>query len=269
MLSSPVARERTEPIDDVPRQRPAYADRERSASVGRWLVAVAVLAVLTVVVTIAINMFGSNTRDVQVPDVSGQPLNDAIATLQNRGFKTEPHRRPDSEVPTDHVINTEPAAGTSVGAGDEITINVSMGPKQAEIPDVRGVTFDRSRREAHATPASRTSGGPHVPSMPEQKDTVIETNPPVNQTSAITNEITIIVGSGPDSKVVPDCMGQTVDDCSTILNASGFQRRPRRSGQHRPAGQVIGTNPPAAQNVPVDTVIQIQVSQGISSACRI
>ena len=53
-----------------PRQQPAYAERGAGGSVGRWLVAVAVLAVLTVVVTIAINMFGGNTRDVQVPDVS-------------------------------------------------------------------------------------------------------------------------------------------------------------------------------------------------------
>ena len=30
----------------------------------------------------------------------------------------------------------------------------------------------------------------------------------------------------------------------------------------RSAGQVIGTSPPAAQNVPVDTAIQIQVSRG-------
>ena len=38
-------------------------------SVGRWVIAVAVLAVLTVVVTIAINMIGGSPRDVQVPDV--------------------------------------------------------------------------------------------------------------------------------------------------------------------------------------------------------
>ena len=50
---------------------------------------------------------------------------------------------------------------------------------------------------------------------------------------------------------------------ATILNQSGFQNTvPVEVDSSRPAGQVIGTSPPATQNVPVDTVIQVQVSRG-------
>ena len=87
---------------------PEYVERERGGSVGRWLIAVAALAVLTVVVTIAINMIGGAPRDVQVPDVKGQASADAIAALQNAGFKTRTQQKPDSTVPPDHVINTDP-----------------------------------------------------------------------------------------------------------------------------------------------------------------
>ncbi len=262
LLSSTPPHERTEPIDDAPRQQPAYGERERGGSVGRWLIAVAVLAVLTVVVTVAINMIGGSPRDVQVPDVRGQALNDATATLQNLGFKTRDNKEPDSEVPPDHVINTEPAAGTSIGAGDEVTINISTGPQQAEIPDVRGGTYEQAVDKLKDAGFENVRQSPS-PSTPQQKGTVLQTNPQVNQTTAITNLITIIVGSGPDSKMVPDCVGLTVDDCRTILTQSGFQNTvPVEVDSTRPAGQVIGTNPPAAQNVPVDTVIQIQVSRG-------
>jgi beta-lactam-binding protein with PASTA domain/predicted Ser/Thr protein kinase len=263
LLASPSShRERTEPIDDAPRQQPAYAERERSASVGRWLIAVAVLAVLTVVVTIAINMFGGSTREVQVPDVRGQARQDAIAALQNAGFKTSEQRNEDSDVPPDHVIDTEPEAGTSVGAGDEITINISTGPQQREIPDVRGGTFEQARERLREAGFENVRESPS-PSTPDQKGTVLQTNPQVNQTTAITNSITVIVGSGPASKVLPDCVGLTVDDCRTILNQSGFQNIvPVEVDSIRPAGRVIGTNPSATQNVPVDTVIQIQVSRG-------
>jgi eukaryotic-like serine/threonine-protein kinase len=221
-----------------------------------------VLAVLTVVVTIAINMFGGNTRDVQVPDVRGQAWQDAVATLQNAGFKTREEQQPDSEIPPQHVINTEPGAGTLVGAGDEITVNISYGPEQREIPDVRNLTPEQARERL------KDAGFENVrealsPSTPAQKGTVLQTNPQANQTTAITNLITIVVGSGPDSEVVPDCVGLTVDDCRTILNQSGFQNTaPVDVDSTRPAGQVIGTNPPATRNVPVDTVIQIQVSEG-------
>ena len=71
------------------------------------------------------------------------------------------------------------------------------------------------------------------------------------------------MGSGPDSRAVPDCVGLTVDDCRRILTESGFLNTPDvQVDSSRPAGQVVGTNPAAGQSIPVDTVIQIQVSRG-------
>ena len=62
------------------------------------------------------------------------------------------------------------------------------------------------------------------PSTPETKDKVIGTNPPANQTSAITNEIAVIVGSGPSSKQVPDVAGQTADEAQKNLTVYGFSK---------------------------------------------
>ena len=96
------------------RPQPRYIERdEKRGSVGRWLIAVAVLAVLTVVVTIAINMFGGGTRDVQVPDVTGP----GVGRRDRRAAEPrlqDPHgqQKPDSNVPPDHVIGTDPAAET-------------------------------------------------------------------------------------------------------------------------------------------------------------
>ena len=60
MMASPPPRIVASPIDHMPTQQPPVypQQRDRSGSVGRWLIAVAVLAVLTVVVTVAINMIG-------------------------------------------------------------------------------------------------------------------------------------------------------------------------------------------------------------------
>ena len=89
------------------------------------------------------------------------------------------------------------------------------------------------------------------------------TLPPANQTSAITNEITIVVGSGPESRPVPDVTAQTVESAQQVLNANGFTKSvPVDVDSPEAAGQVIGTNPPAGQTVALDTVIQIQVSRG-------
>jgi serine/threonine-protein kinase len=259
-MSTPPQHHRTEPIDPVVRPQPAYADRERRGSVGRWLIAVAALAVLTVIVTVAINMFGGSTRDVQVPDVRGHASADAIAELQNRGFKTRTQQRPDSTVPPDHVISTEPGAQSSVGAGDEITINVSTGPEQREVPDVKNLTYAEAAQKLTAAGFGRLKQSTS-PSTPELKDKVLATNPPANQTSAITNEVTIIVGSGPESRPVPDVKNQPEATARQILNASGFNNVvPVPVDNTAPCGQVTGTLPPTGQDAAVDTPIQLQTS---------
>ena len=262
MLAYTGASDRTPRTEQLPRHQPAYAERERSQSIGRWLIAVAMLAVLTVVVTIAINMIGGNTRDVQVPDVSGQASADAVVALQNAGFKTRTQMKPDSTVEPDHVIDTEPKADSSVGAGDEITINVSTGPEQREVPDVASLSYAEAVKKLTDAGFGRFKQSPS-PSTPELKDRVVGTLPPANQTSAITNEITIVVGSGPESRPVPDVKSQTVESAQQVLNANGFTKSvPVDVDSPEPAGQVVGTNPPAGQTVALDTVIQIQVSRG-------
>ncbi|MGP4058352.1 Stk1 family PASTA domain-containing Ser/Thr kinase [Mycobacterium sp. 4D054] len=262
LLAAGPARHRAEPADPGPDLPAQYDDGARRGSLGRWLIAVAVLAVLTVLVTIGINTFGGETRAVQVPDVSGQASADAIATLQNRGFSIRTQQKPDSEVPPDHVINTEPDANTEVDAGEEITLNVSTGPEQREVPDVSGLSYSEAVRRLTDAGFERFRQTTST-SLPEQKDRVLSTVPPANQTSAITNEITIVVGKGPATALIPECVGQTVQTCQQVLSASGFTKAvPVEVDSTVSAGQVVGLEPGAGQTVPQDSVIQIQVSRG-------
>ena len=248
--------------DPLPRQPLDDTDGDRGGSVGRWVVAVAVLAVLTVAVVIGFNTFGGNTRDVQVPDVRGQVSADAIAALQNRGFKTRTQQRPDSTIPPDHVINTDPGASASVSAGDVITLNVSTGPEQREVPDVSSMSYADAINKLKAAGFSKFKQA-NSPSTPELLGKVIGTSPPANQTYAVANVITVIVGAGPETKQVPDVAGQTVDVAQKNLTVYGFTKITQASvDSTRPAGEVIGTNPPKGQMVPVDSVIELQVSKG-------
>jgi eukaryotic-like serine/threonine-protein kinase len=238
-----------------------YGRRDRGGSVGRWAIAVAALVVLTVVVTIAINMIGGNTRQVQVPDVSNQLSADAVVALQNAGFKTRTQQKTDSRIQPDRVIGTEPAAGTAVEAGDEITINVSVGPEQREIPDCASQTPAQCIDKLKDAGFGRFKQSPSA-STPELKDRVVGTLPPANQTSAITNEITIVVGSGPVTRALPDVKDQSEESARQILTASGFTNIIAvPTDSTAPCGQVVGTDPPPGGQIPVDTAIQLQTSQ--------
>src|SRR6185437_17152756 len=78
----------------LPRQQLDFTRERGPGSVSRWVIAVAALAVLTVVVTILINTFGGGMRNVQIPDVRNQASADAIAALQNPAFRTGTRRKP-------------------------------------------------------------------------------------------------------------------------------------------------------------------------------
>lgn len=247
----------------LPRQEPDFAADRAVGSVGRWLIAVAVLAVLTVVVTVVINTFGgSSSHQVQVPDVRNKASADAVVELQNRGFETRTQPKVDSTVPPDHVIGTDPPANTSMHAGDAITVNVSVGPEQRQVPEVSSLSYAAAAKKLKAAGFERLKKQTS-PSTPELKDRVVGTYPPANQTSAITNEITVIIGSGPSTKPIPDVVGQTTDEAQKTLTLSGFSKINEVSvDSPRMAGQVIGTRPAAGETVPIDTVIELQVSKG-------
>lgn len=264
LLSSNPSSGRSQPTEFIAAHQPRYTPKERNPAIGRWFAVVAVLAVLTVVVTVLLNFVGGNPRDVQIPDLRGQAYDDAVVSLQNLGFKTTLNRLPDSDVNPGLVISTDPAANTAAARDDQVTINVSTGPEQREIPDVAKLSPSDAERKLKDAGFANVKQVPAV-SSPEDKGRVTGTVPSANSTSAITNVITVVVGSGPNTKPVPDVAGQTVDVATQILAANQFTAPPIPVEVDGPAstkGQVMGTVPPAGQIVPVDTPIQLQVSRG-------
>ena len=253
---------RTDPTGSAVPAGYGYGGAGRGNSIGRWLIAAAALAILTVVVTLAINLAGGKPRSVQVPDVRGQLSADAVATLQNKGFKVRTQQKPDNTVPPDHVISTAPAAASTVAAGDEVTLNVSTGPEQREVPDVAGLSYADAVKKLTAAGFGKFKQT-QAPSTPEQKDKVLSTNPAANQTSAITNEIAVVVGTGPETRAIPDVAGQTVDQATKNLNTVGFPTVLTSSvDSAQPAGEVLGTEPAAGSPAQLDSPVTLRVSKG-------
>jgi beta-lactam-binding protein with PASTA domain len=239
-----------------------YRDNRRGG-VGRWLVALAILSILTVVVTLAINVSGGGTpRAVQVPDVRGKVSADAIAELQNKGFKIRTQSQPDSVVPPDHVISTDPAGNASITAGDEVAINVSTGPEQREVPDVSALSYAEAVKKLTAAGFGKFKQT-QATSTASQRDKVLNTVPPANTTTAITSEITVVVGTGPVTRSVPDVTGQSTEQATKNLSTVGFTTvltAPVDSIE--PAGQVLAMDPPSGNDTELDTPITLKVSKG-------
>ena len=81
---------------------------------------------------------------VQVPDVAGQPLEQARKALTDDGFKVVDRAEPNDQVPAGAVIGTDPPTGTEVERGSQVTLVVSQGTNQVTVPNVEGMGRDQA-----------------------------------------------------------------------------------------------------------------------------
>ncbi|MBT2469784.1 Stk1 family PASTA domain-containing Ser/Thr kinase [Streptomyces sp. ISL-66] len=95
----------------------------------------------------AVSIVVSKGRPVQVPSVAGKPLDQARTALEGLGLKVETApEQVNSPSPAGTVANQSVAAGTQAAAGDAVTLTVSKGPRQVQVPDVTGQESDAARK---------------------------------------------------------------------------------------------------------------------------
>jgi serine/threonine-protein kinase len=83
----------------------------------------------------------SGKPKVAVPDVHGKSVAEAASILGQAGLNGSKTQAEASDtVPKDQVIRTDPAAGTQVDKGSNVTIIVSSGPAQVTVPSVKSLT---------------------------------------------------------------------------------------------------------------------------------
>ena len=77
-------------------------------------------------------------EQVTVPDVTGLSRESAESRLRDEGLEVSVDEK-ESDEPEGDVISQSPAGGTEVPRGETVTITVSTGPRQVEVPDVVGI----------------------------------------------------------------------------------------------------------------------------------
>ncbi|KIF04600.1 serine/threonine protein kinase, partial [Streptomyces sp. RSD-27] len=93
----------------------------------------------------------SKGRPVQVPNVTGQPADQARAALEALGLKAE--TAPDqvnSPSPAGTVAGQSVGAGAQAAAGDTVTLTLSKGPRPVQVPNVAGQDVDAARKALEA-----------------------------------------------------------------------------------------------------------------------
>ena len=94
----------------------------------------------------AVALVVSKGAAIDVPDVTGQDLDEATAALEKAGLKvTISSAQVNSDLDKGKVADQSPAADTQAAAGDTITLTLSKGPEMVEVPDVVGSSVDDAK----------------------------------------------------------------------------------------------------------------------------
>jgi beta-lactam-binding protein with PASTA domain/tRNA A-37 threonylcarbamoyl transferase component Bud32 len=137
----------------------------------------------------------SGSAPVNVPDVGGMDQVEATQTLNNAGLRVQKQSKASSSVPAGTVIDSNPGAGTSVARDSTVTINVSTGPEQVQVPNVIGQT--QSAATSALTGAGLDVRVVQVPSTAPNTGKVITQSPSFGSTVDRGTTVTIDVGTGP------------------------------------------------------------------------
>jgi eukaryotic-like serine/threonine-protein kinase len=128
-----------------------------------------------------------------VPDVVGQPQDQATATLRAAGFEVGTTEREDAQADPGTVLEQDPAAGTQAAEGAQVTLTVATEPAEVAVPDVAGQEEDDAQRALEDAGFDVQVVDEPV-ETPDEDGIVTAQDPGADETAAPGSEITITVG---------------------------------------------------------------------------
>jgi serine/threonine-protein kinase len=201
-------------------------------------------------------LLGSSPNQTAVPTVVGMTQAQAEATLTNAGLTPQASSEASDTIEKGRVISQSPEANTSVDPASTVTIVVSTGKPDVQIPDVIGDNKDSAKDQLTALGLRvRLKGA----DSDENKDDVIAVTPDVGTQVSANSVVTLTYSNGP--KAVPDVVGKTEAQATKILTDAGFKVDSVPDGAStEPKGTVTRQSPQAGTPQNSGSTITILVS---------
>lgn len=233
--------------------------RLRRRAAKRFRIGVAIALVLAIAGVVA---YAMAPKGKTVPDLLGQTVDEARATLSREGLEMADMNEVFHEVaPHGTVVDSNPRPGAGVREGTRIQLSVSKGPELFAVPDVIGKPLAEAKTlmdEAGFTLAA--SSEQHHESIPA--GAVVSREPGVGEAKRGT-AFTAVVSKGPPLVAVPNVAGKSADDARAALQGAGFVFASTGAFHETIAeGKVIRTEPDAGSLAPKGSRITAIVSKG-------
>jgi eukaryotic-like serine/threonine-protein kinase len=209
--------------------------RTQSGPPVAWVWAgIALIAVLLISVLIWVTAFRPAGEEVTpgailVPDVVTMSWERADEVLTETQLEARRIVEPSADVPADAVIRTDPLAGTSVAAGDEITVYVSSGVETTSVPRLETLTLAEATDALESADLSLGAvSRRNDPALP--KDTVISATVSTSTIAAgdelpVGTSVDLVIATG--TVTVEDfALNYSVDKAIEILESDAYGLTP-------------------------------------------
>ena len=201
---------------------------------------------------------------VIVPDLSKRTEDEAKAALKKLRLGVNVQTGTSDDVPEGQVYDQSPAAGTKVDVHTQVTINISSGKEKFSLDDVTGMQYQQAQAQLENDGLVVSLEFDYSDSVGSDK--VISTSPKAGSQVAKGDTITITASKGKETKttIVPNLLGQNIDDAIQMIKDAGLTYNGKSSdySDSYSENQVMNQSISAEKTVEEGTTISLTVSLG-------
>jgi serine/threonine-protein kinase len=232
-------------------------------TVGKLLVLVGALAATFFVFAAVAMRVALRAREVQVPELVGDTVNDASQALADLGLalRLDPNPRFDEKVPAGRIMQQDPPAGVQARRQRTIRVWLSSGPRSTTVPPLVGQT-ERTARMRLDQDGLEVATVSEFRSPDYAADAVVAQDP---SPSSRARAVSMLLNRGEQATtyVMPDLIGMNGERAAEALRARGFRVSIVGSQPYPgiPAGTVVRQQPVGGFRVGAADAISLEVSR--------
>lgn len=245
------------------------AKKKKDASKKGLAAAITLLgvAIFSMIMLMSYILFAGTGEEVQIPDLTGLTYEEASfeAEKASKGdvtFKVLIKRREHSDEEKDRIIDQSPEGGSKVKRPREIEVTVSLGPVVLELGDYKDKSYEKVRDDL-------TKKGLKVILEEENNDSYKEgiifgQVPSAGTQMAEGDEVTLYVSKGTENTYVPNVLGSSLEEAIVAIERNNLRvgEKIEEASNKYAKGEVCRLSKKPNEIVPVDTVIDIYISNG-------
>jgi len=202
---------------------------------------------------------GSGADKTEVPSVAGQTQAAAVQQLKAAHLKADVTYGFSDNMAKGKVFKTDPTEGSTVDADSTVTVYVSKGKQQVEIPKVAGQPSSDAQQTLSDAGLNVETVNKHSTRVPEGN--VIGTDPKAGEKVDKGSTVKMFVSSGVKQVSVPNVTGLSRSEAEAKLHDANLRVsvQTERTDQGDPG--TVFRQTPSSGTVPVNTVVTIYVAK--------